>query len=80
MNRLERILCALFWLPILLGGIVGFAFVEPSLQKFGILSAGMLAIFIALVLWQVIYERRAIARSCTKRSATTPEAPRAVYN
>lgn len=80
MNRLERTLCALFWLPILLGGIVGFAFVEPRLQKFGIVSAGMLAIFIAVVLWQVVYERRATARLCAKGSATAQEAARTLHD
>ena len=74
MNRLEQILRALFWLPILLGGIVGFAFTEPRLQKFGIVSAGMLGTFLALVLLQVVYERRALARAYAKRIATAEKA------
>jgi hypothetical protein len=68
MRHLERILRVLFWLPILLGGIVGFAFIEPRLQTFGIISAGLLGMFVFLVLLQAASERRA---PCNSRNEAT---------
>ena len=63
MTYLERILRVLFWLPILLGGIVGFAFIEPRFRTFGIISAALLGVFVFLVLLQAAAERRAIYNS-----------------
>ena len=84
MTYLEKILRALYWLPILFGGIVGIALTEPKFFKIGIISAAGLGIFIVLVLLQAILERRALARSRSeqtlivdKRAASGDERPRA---
>jgi hypothetical protein len=61
--RLERILPALFWLPIFLGGAVGVALVEPKYYKIGVISAVALGLFLVLVLLQAIFERKALSRS-----------------
>ena len=66
--RLERILPALFWLPIFLGGAVGIALVEPRYYKIGIISAVALGLFLILVLLQAIFERRTLSRSRGKQT------------
>jgi len=63
MRHLERIIRVLFWLPILLGGIVGFSFIEPRFRTFGIISAGLLGVFVFVVLLQAVSERRALYNS-----------------
>ncbi len=63
MNLLARILHALFWLPILLGGLIGFGFIEPSFRRFGIISLGLLGVFIILVFLQAIVARKALSKA-----------------
>ncbi len=79
MNRLERILRTLFWLPILLDGIVGLAAIEPRFHELGIISAAALALFLVLILWQAALERRSLARARQEQKAnvegTKPASP-----
>ena len=70
MNRLERILQALFWLPILLSGLVGFGFIEPSLYRVGIISLGLLGVFIVLAFLQEVTSRK--ARALQKQDTVKP--------
>jgi 4-hydroxybenzoate polyprenyltransferase len=76
MRHLERILRVLFWLPILLGGIIAFAFIEPKFQTFGIISAGLLGVFVFVVLLQAVWDRRALDNS---RNETTDVAGNLKY-
>jgi hypothetical protein len=69
MIHLERILGALFWVPILLGGIVGIALVEPRFYRIGVISAGLLGVFLVFVLLQVALERRALSRLRREQTA-----------
>jgi hypothetical protein len=75
MTHLERILGALFWVPIFFGGIVGVALVEPSFHKIGIISAALLGVFLIFVLLQVALERRALSRSRSEQAAAIVEKP-----
>jgi chromate transport protein ChrA len=75
MSCLERILRALFWLPILLGGIVGLALVEPGFHRIGLISAALLFLFIIFVLIQVALERRSLSRAAPKREALIEKPP-----
>jgi hypothetical protein len=63
MNLLTRILHALFWLPILLGGFIGFGFIEPNYHRFGIISLGILGVFMILVFLQAMASRKALLKT-----------------
>ena len=66
--RLERILHALFWLPIFLSGAVGIALVEPRFYKIGIICAAALGVFVVLAILQAALERRTLSQSRSKRT------------
>jgi hypothetical protein len=68
MRRFEGLLGSLFWLPIFLGGVVGIALVVPEFRTFGIVCGALLALFLLLVLVQVISERRTVF--LVRRAAT----------
>lgn len=57
-NLLDRILQALFWLPIVLCGLIGFGFIEPRLYRVGIVSLGLLSVFVVLAFLQVVTSRK----------------------
>ena len=75
MSYLERILRALFWLPILLGGIVGLALVEPEFHRIGLISAALLFVFIIFVFIQIALERRSLSQAAPKREALIGKPP-----
>jgi hypothetical protein len=60
MKRVDAVLSGLFWLPILLGGVVGFAFIEPKFRLCGIVAGALLGLFLLILLFQVISERRSL--------------------
>lgn len=60
MKRFDGLLRGLFWLPIFLGGVVGIALVVPEFQTFGIVCGVLLALFLFVVILQVISERRTV--------------------
>jgi hypothetical protein len=69
-NLLERILQALFWLPIVLSGLIGFGFIEPRLYKVGIISLGLLGVFIVLAFLPTVTSRK--ARALQKQDMVKP--------
>ena len=62
MKHLDRTLQALFWVPILLSGIIAIALVEPRLHRIGIISAAALGVFVVLIIVQAALERRTLSR------------------
>jgi hypothetical protein len=75
MRHLERILRALFWLPIFLGGTVAFSLVDPRFHKFGVISVALLIVFVVLLLLLAALERRAFARSRNEQTAAVARKP-----
>jgi hypothetical protein len=73
MKRLDGVLRGFFWLPILLGGMVGFALIEPEFRAYGIVCGILLALFFLLVVLQFILERKALDTARRKRIRVAKE-------
>jgi len=76
MERLGGVLRGFFWLPILLGGIVGFALIEPEFHTYGIVCGILLALFFLLVVVQFVLERKALHTARRKGKAVAKQQPK----
>lgn len=75
-KQLDAILRGFFFLPILLGGVVGFALIEPEFRTYGIVCGILLSLFFLVVVLQFIFERRALHDARRKAMAVAKQRPK----